>query len=111
MPVEIVNVRMVGNAAMDKIQPLPTMIEGDPGQALVAEKDCMFLVAGNVSPISTRYYQRDRLPVDSRIDGPAIVLQKDSTTVIPPGCTFERHSGGDLMIRIGTGTPVTLSNG
>jgi N-methylhydantoinase A/oxoprolinase/acetone carboxylase beta subunit len=111
MPVEIVNVRMVGNAAMDKIQPLPTMIEGDPGQALVAEKDCMFLVAGNVSPISTRYYQRDRLPVDSRIDGPAIVLQKDSTTVIPPGCTFERHSGGDLMIRIETGTPATLSKG
>ncbi len=111
MPVEVVNVRVVGNAAMDKIQPRPTMIDGDPGQALVAEKECMFLVAGNVLPVSTRYYRRDRLPVDTQIDGPAIVLQMDSTTVIPPGCTFERHLGGDLIIRLEAGTPATLSNG
>ncbi len=111
MPVEVVNVRVVGNANMDKIQPLPAMVEGDPGQALVAEKECMFLVAGNVLPISTRYYRRDRLPVDTQIDGPAIVLQKDSTTVIPPGCTFERHLGGDLIIRIEAGTPATSSDG
>ena len=71
----------------------------------------MFIVDGNITPISTRYYRRDQLPVDTQIDGPAIVLQKDSTTVIPPGCTFERHLGGDLIIRIEARTPATSSNG
>ena len=71
----------------------------------------MFIVDGDVIPIVTRYYQRDRLPVDAPIDGPAIVLQTDSTTVIPPGYMFRRHSSGDLSIRIKATTLGEFGNG
>lgn len=111
MPIEIVNVRVVGTAGTDKMQPQPTILEGEPERALAAERDCMFLVDGDLTRISTRYYQRDRLPTETPIDGPAIVLQKDSTTVIPPGYTFRRHAGGDLIIRIKTASAGNSDNG
>jgi N-methylhydantoinase A/oxoprolinase/acetone carboxylase beta subunit len=43
---------------------------------------------------------RDRLPLDQPIPGPAIVVQTDTTTVVPPGCTLVADRGGNLIITL-----------
>jgi len=39
------------------------------------------------------------LTVGERLAGPAIVLQMDSTTVVPPQHNFEVDAAGNLIIR------------
>ena len=48
----------------------------------------------------TSFYRRHLLPVGKIFSGPAIVLQKDSTTVIPPGCSAINDPAGNLILTI-----------
>lgn len=43
-------------------------------------------------------YDRSRLPVDEEIEGPAIVEEAESTTLIGPSATFEVDEVGNLLI-------------
>ena len=56
---------------------------------------------GQLSHFETSFYDRRRLPVGQPFPGPAIVLQSDSTTVIPPGATAEVHPTGSMIITLG----------
>ena len=38
--------------------------------------------------------------VIEKIAGPAIILQTDSTTVVPPGATVHADRGGNLILRL-----------
>ena len=49
----------------------------------------------------TAIYTRDRLPIGGAFEGPAIVEQMDTTTVIEPGCRVEVDRDGNLLIEIG----------
>ena len=46
----------------------------------------------------TSFYRRHLLPVGEAFRGPAIVLQKDSTTVIPPGWSAINDPAGNLIL-------------
>ena len=46
----------------------------------------------------TRYYDRAALKAGNRLEGPAIVNQYDSTTVIPPGLTAHVDRFGNIVI-------------
>jgi N-methylhydantoinase A/oxoprolinase/acetone carboxylase beta subunit len=48
----------------------------------------------------TPFLRRDLLPVGTPIPGPAVVLQTDSTTVVPPGCALTADAGGNLIIAV-----------
>jgi N-methylhydantoinase A/oxoprolinase/acetone carboxylase beta subunit len=50
--------------------------------------------------LPTPFYRRDALPLDEKIAGPAIILQTDSTTVVPPGATVHADRGGNLILRL-----------
>jgi len=50
--------------------------------------------------LPTPVYQRERLPLESRLEGPAIIQQLDSTTVIPPGCRATVDRLGNLLIQV-----------
>ncbi len=63
---------------------------------------CLFRVDNTLQAFDTEFYARDRIPVDQAIQGPAIVLQTDATTVVPPGATFTVHTDGNLIIRLET---------
>ena len=67
--------------------------------ALTRTGMCTFRVAGKLADYPTGFYQREMLPVGERIPGPAIVLQMDSTTVVPPAHSFEADAVGNLIIR------------
>jgi N-methylhydantoinase A len=53
-----------------------------------------------LAPYETAFYDRGRLPVGEPIPGPAVILQVDSTTVVPPGCTAEVHDSGSIILNL-----------
>jgi N-methylhydantoinase A len=93
---EIVNLRAIGYGAM----PEPTLPEGEPGagpdssHAVVDEHEVYF--QGEWLP--TKIYDRSRLVPGNRIEGPAIVTEFDSTTVVLAGYTAEVDRFLNLLI-------------
>ena len=49
---------------------------------------------------TTRLYDRDKLGTGNQIAGPAIVLQKDTTIVMPPGWAGLVDSHGNLLLEM-----------
>ncbi len=50
--------------------------------------------------VATAIYDRDELPRDKPLRGPAIVAEYSATTVIPPGTVFRVDAAGNLLIEI-----------
>ena len=100
-PIEIVNIRVTGVGQMPKIE-LPTQSRrGALRDAALDEAQCFFRRDGELQAMATPLYDRDKLPMDQPLEGPAIVLQKDTTTVIPPGARATAQAGGNLLIETG----------
>ncbi len=98
-PVEIVNLRLAVTVQRP-IPPLNTAVpRGTLRDAVIDEREVWFFGSG-FAP--TPVYDRDRMPADTRFQGPAIVEQMDTTTVIPPGATVDVDRAGNLMIAIPT---------
>src|SRR6266478_4649033 len=99
-PIEIVNIRVTGVGHMPKIAaPRPTS-GGSLVEALVKTARCAFRHDGALEIMATPFYRRSDLPLEQPIAGPAIVLQTDSTTVVPPGTTLIAEIGGNLILTI-----------
>ena len=47
-------------------------------------------------------YRRGELPAEFRVDGPALLTQPDSTTLIEPGFSATVHPTGNLLIEANT---------
>ena len=58
----------------------------------------------------TPIYRRERLAVGARFDGPAIVEQLDSTTVVEPGDRVEVDASGNLIITVRNSGQETIPN-
>ncbi len=100
-PIEIVNIRITGIGSMPKITaPQPTS-GGSLAEALVKTTRCVFRHSGALEVMTTPFYRRNLLPLEQPISGPAIVLQTDSTTVVPPGTTLIAEVSGNLVLTIG----------
>jgi N-methylhydantoinase A/oxoprolinase/acetone carboxylase beta subunit len=99
-PIEIVNIRVTGIGCMAKIAPPRPPEGGSLDAALVKTAPCAFRVDGRLEILPTPVYRREALPLDQPIAGPAIVLQTDSTTVVPPGATVRADRGGNLILRL-----------
>ena len=69
-----------------------------PETALRREGEAWFLVDGSLESVATRYYDRAALRAGNRLEGPAIVNQYDSTTVIPPGLSARVDRFGNIVI-------------
>ena len=50
--------------------------------------------------VSTPVFNRDDLPPGFEIDGPVIIDQLDSTTVVPPGCRARVDEWMNIQITI-----------
>lgn len=97
-PIEIANIRVVGVAPMPMIG-APSVTGGESLEAArVRSGTCLFRVGGALQPFDVPYLMRDRLPLDTPIAGPAILLQRDTTTVVPPGWTGVRESTGNVVL-------------
>ncbi len=100
-PMEIVNIRISGLGRLPKIKP-PRPPHGHALAAAEVKKgQCLFRMDGKLRGFDTQFYRRHCLPVGAQLGGPAILLQKDSTTVVPPRCTAVTDAVGNLVITIG----------
>ncbi|MFP6749786.1 MAG: hydantoinase/oxoprolinase family protein [Alphaproteobacteria bacterium] len=100
-PIEIVNIRVTGIGQMPKIE-LPMRSQGgNLKDAMLDTVQCYFRRGGELEVLATPLYQRDKLPIDQVVEGPAIILQKDTTTIIPPGARATAQAGGNLLIETG----------
>jgi N-methylhydantoinase A len=99
-PIEIVNIRLTGVAPTPKIGKIKVARGANAKDAVVKTGKSVFRHQGKLETMDTAFYRRDLLPLDQPVAGPAIILQTDSTTVVPPGCTVTADAGGNLILRV-----------
>ena len=100
--IEIPNIRVRGIGLMPALATPPLEAGGEsPDGALRHEGNAWFLVDGSLEHVPTRYYDRAALKAANRLEGPAIVSQYDSTTVIPPGVGARVDGSGNIVIEVG----------
>ncbi len=100
--IEIPNIRVRGIGVMPALSTPEVEAGGESADAALRyEGEAWFLVEGALEQVATRYYDREALKAGNRLDGPAIVNQYDTTTVIPPGVggTVDRY--GNIVIEVG----------
>jgi N-methylhydantoinase A/oxoprolinase/acetone carboxylase beta subunit len=97
--IELPNVRVRGIGVMPPLT-MPEAEHGPPSPeaALRYEGEAWFRVDGSLEQVPTRYYDRAALRAGNRLEGPAIVNQYDSTTVIPPGVAAHVDRYGNIVI-------------
>lgn len=95
LPIEVVNLRLKLELAVDKPALEPAASQGaDSSAATLGTAEVVF--AGG--PVNTTLYDRDKLQTDNRIVGPALLLQLDTTIVVPPGWNGEVDPYGNLIL-------------
>ena len=102
--IEIVNARVTGIGQMPKISQPEDINSGTQESALMKSGGCMFRVDNRLEEFETMFYQREKLPLEHSIAGPAIIIQQDSTTVVPPNNQFVSDTAGNMIISIGENT-------
>jgi N-methylhydantoinase A len=94
-PSEIVNLRAIGFGSVPKPElPVGEGSSADPAPAFIEEQQVWF--EGEQQP--TRIFDRARLRPSMTFDGPAIVTEFDSTTVVLPGHTATVDVNFNLLI-------------
>ena len=99
-PVEIVNIRVTATGPGPGIRSPRARFGTSVDAARVRTRASVFRCEGRLESFETDFYRRDLLPCGQQIDGPAVILQQDATTVVPPGATLRVDSSGNLIIRV-----------
>jgi len=94
-PSEIVNLRSIGSGAVPKPE-LPTGAAGDADATAAVAEEHEIVFKGERLP--TKIYDRAKLTPGHRFDGPAIVTEFDSTTVVLPGYVAEVDTSFNILI-------------
>jgi N-methylhydantoinase A len=97
-PVEVVNLRLV--VTVERRAPTHEKhnpVRGTVKDAVSGKRKVWFPETGFVT---TPVYDRERLPADCRITGPAIVEQMDTTTVVPPRAKLTSDKLGYLHLEL-----------
>lgn len=97
-PIEIVNIRLRAVATLPQSQ----SVTETPAERLEPfdTKGVWFDEAG---PVPTPMYDRFGLPVGTTIEGPAIITQLDSTTVVPPWAKITVDAALNMIMEISNG--------
>ncbi|MGH8138565.1 MAG: hydantoinase/oxoprolinase family protein [Steroidobacteraceae bacterium] len=99
-PVEIVNLYVAAIGPMPKIVRVPAPAGGSRQAAPVKHQQSVFRIGGKLQKFELPLYRRADLAPDLTLKGPAILLQLDTTTVVPPGCRLHVHPTGNLLMHI-----------
>jgi N-methylhydantoinase A len=94
---DIVNVRVMSVAEVAKLD-LPELPKGERDPKPVARRKVLF--DEHEGYLDTPIYDRIKLGASAVINGPAVIEQLDSTTVILPGQTAEIERYGNIIIEV-----------
>ena len=95
-PVEIVNCRLKAVGAVDSVSPPQDMRRGDAASAVSGQREVYFETGWATADV----YDRDLIPSGARIDGPAVVEEMSSTTVLATGQHAIADSHGNLILDV-----------
>ena len=96
-PVEIVNLRLKLEIKVDKpefVAEFTAGLDADSRVARIGESEVVYRDGPMVTPL----YQREQLAAGSQISGPALIIQMDTTTVVPPGWAGTVDMFGNLVL-------------
>ena len=98
-PIEIVNLRVTAAGLMPELE-RPHFRDGTeaPAPARIKTGATYFRIDGGLGKLESEFYERSLLRVGTTIDGPAVILQHDSTTVLPPGSRARIENSGNMII-------------
>jgi N-methylhydantoinase A len=99
-PIELVNLRVSGVGRTPKITEVPVGGERSLQRARLKEREVRFRVGESLESVPTIFYERDLLPVGERVEGTAVVVQGDTTTVLPPGVSGALDEDGNLILEL-----------
>ena len=94
---EVVNVRVVSTITVPKLD-LPALQFSDAVPEPVSRRPVLFDATEGY--LDTPVYDRAKLQAGAVLQGPAIIEQLDSTTVVLPGMTAEVEKFGNIIITI-----------
>jgi N-methylhydantoinase A len=99
-PIEIVNLRVTATGLMPAINPVPLNGGSDAGvaEARIKQGEIYFRVDGKLRKVESTFFERSLLPTGATIEGPAVIFQHDSTTVLPPRSSATVDEYGNLLI-------------
>lgn len=94
---EIITLRVIATVEVDTLK-LPKLAKGgrtNPVEALLYSRRTVFDDGGTAN---TPRYQREKLLSDDTVSGPALIVQHNSTTLVPPGYLATVMSHGDMLV-------------
>jgi N-methylhydantoinase A len=98
--VEIITLRVVGSADVETLK-LPNLKKGNrnnPAAAKLYVRDAVF---DDGKSVKTPRYDRARLMAGDKITGPAVIVQHNSTTLVPPKYKALVMGHGDILLSRG----------
>lgn len=101
LPVESVAVRLRATAPREKVIPTPATPTASPFNIAQAPQAPVYFTADG--PMSIPVLKRDILVEGCMFRGPALIVQYDSTVVMPPGWDAEVDQWQNLHLKCGTG--------
>jgi len=96
--VEIVNWRLSAVGAGRRLELPRYDRRGSIDAALIGRRPAYFPEKGGY--VETPIYDRDRLFAGAELHGPAVVEERESTTVLPPGCGGRVDELGTLIVEV-----------
>lgn len=95
--VELVTLRVIGNAQSQKLEwaPLEAGRSDDIDEARLYERETVF---DDGEALITPRYDRTKLRANAVIEGPAMLMQHDSTSMVPPGWVAKVTPHGNVII-------------
>ena len=97
-PIEIVNLRVTAIGKRPTLGEALAVSGGSLDEALLGEGESVFLQNGRLEPMRTIHLDRARLPIGEPIHGPAVIFQRDTTAIVPPGWTAQAEASGNLRL-------------
>jgi N-methylhydantoinase A len=95
--VEIITLRVVGSAEVDTLK-LPALKKGNRSNPAAAKLYVRETVFDDGKSVKTPRYDRAKLLAGDKISGPALIVQHNSTTLVPPKYKATVLGHGDIHI-------------
>ena len=95
--VDIVNLRVRGTGPLQHIELAADVVrEGEINDALIEEHEVYF--GPRFGRQATRFYSRNKIATGKEFAGPAIVVEYDSTALVPPNGKAQVDDLGNLIV-------------
>jgi N-methylhydantoinase A len=96
-PAKFVNLRVTQWARL----PDPLFPQAGRARGGASEKGSRRVVFAGSGAVDAAVHDRSLLPADAVVEGPAVLEQTDTTTLVPPGWRATALASGALMLRPG----------